>query len=317
MGRSPGFASAPADGRPPRGPLSLRLRPIGPRARRRGATRRLIMQKARGHPGPGPGLPQIVGARFQVLFTPLRAVLFTFPSRYLCAIGPPVVLSLAGWCRPVRTGFLRPRPTQGTGPPAPRARTGLSPSAAAFPKRLPLRGASLLPALQPPAARRRVWAVPLPLAATRGVTVCFPFLRVLRCFSSPGIPRAKRHGAGASRRRVAPFGHLRINGRLRLPAAFRSLPRPSSSLGAWASPVRPSLLPSLAPGPVPQRRPPGRRTPSGVPGGTPVPPRCLPLPVVSTNSSGGAVPTAPPTVEDKGFEPLAPSLQSWCSGQLS
>ena len=28
--------------------------------------------------------------------------------------------------------------------------------------------------------------------------------------------------------RVAPFGNLRIKGRLRLPGAFRSLPRPSS-----------------------------------------------------------------------------------------
>ena len=37
---------------------------------------------------------------------------------------------------------------------------------------------------------------------------------------------------------VAPFGHLRIKGRLHLPAAFRSLPRPSSPPGAKASPIR-------------------------------------------------------------------------------
>ena len=41
---------------------------------------------------------------------------------------------------------------------------------------------------------------------------------------------------------VAPFGHPRIIGRSRLPAAFRSLPRPSSPPGAKASPVRLTLL---------------------------------------------------------------------------
>jgi hypothetical protein len=34
---------------------------------------------------------------------------------------------------------------------------------------------------------------------------------------------------------VSRFGDLRIDARLQLPVAFRSLPRPSSSLGAKAS----------------------------------------------------------------------------------
>ena len=41
---------------------------------------------------------------------------------------------------------------------------------------------------------------------------------------------------------VAPFGYPRIYGRLRLPGAFRSLPRPSSLSDALASSVCPSLL---------------------------------------------------------------------------
>ncbi len=201
------------------------------------------MQKARRHPE---GLRPIVGAWFQVLFTPLPAVLFTFPSRYWCAIGLPVVFSLAGWCRRVQAGFLRPRPTQGTGRRAPRARTGLSPSAAAFSKRLPLGGARFVPALQPPAARSGVWARPLSLATTRGITVVLLSSGYLDV-SVPrvAVPAQGRHAA-PSARRVAPFGHLRIKGCLRLPAAFRSLPRPSSSLGAKASPMRPCSLPSLA-----------------------------------------------------------------------
>ena len=40
-------------------------------------------------------------------------------------------------------------------------------------------------------------------------------------------------------RRVSPFGNLRINAYLRLPAAYRSLSRPSSALGAKASTIRP------------------------------------------------------------------------------
>ena len=42
-------------------------------------------------------------------------------------------------------------------------------------------------------------------------------------------------------RRVAPFGHPRIYGHLPLPAAFRSLSRPSSPPRAKASPMRPFL----------------------------------------------------------------------------
>ena len=40
---------------------------------------------------------------------------------------------------------------------------------------------------------------------------------------------------------VSPFGHPRINDRSHLPAAVRSVPRPSSPLGAKASTERPSV----------------------------------------------------------------------------
>ena len=46
-------------------------------------TRRIIMQKARGHSVKDMELPQLVGIRFQVLLTPLAGVLFIFRSRYL------------------------------------------------------------------------------------------------------------------------------------------------------------------------------------------------------------------------------------------
>ena len=46
-------------------------------------------------------------------------------------------------------------------------------------------------------------------------------------------------GCRASARRVSPFGHPRIHGCSRLPAAFRCLPRPSSPLGATGIPRAP------------------------------------------------------------------------------
>ncbi len=54
-----------------------------------------------------------MGARFQVLFHSPPGVLFTFPSRYWCAIGHRVVLRLGWWSTQVRTGFHVPGPTQG------------------------------------------------------------------------------------------------------------------------------------------------------------------------------------------------------------
>ena len=49
-------------------------------------------------------------------------------------------------------------------------------------------------------------------------------------------------------RRVAPFGDPRIGARRRLPAAFRSRPRPSSAPGAQASPARSVPLGAPPPG---------------------------------------------------------------------
>ena len=72
---------------------------------------------------------------------------------------------------------------------------------------------------------------------------CFIFLRLLRCFTSPGfaLMRYFIHTpmTGHYSRRVFPFGHLRIKACLQLPEAYRSLPRPSSPINAKASTVRP------------------------------------------------------------------------------
>ena len=98
---------------------------------------------------------------------------------------------------------------------------------------------------EPRSARTPVWALPLSLAATHRITCCFLFLRLLRCFSSPGsLPYVMdwRMDDWSSSSRVSPFRHLRINGYLHLPAAFRSLSRLSSALSAKASTLRSFLL---------------------------------------------------------------------------
>ena len=69
-----------------------------------------IIQKVRRHLPEG-RLRLFVGIRFQVYFTPLVGVLFTFPSRYLFTIGHQGVFRLGGWSPHVQTGFHVPRPT--------------------------------------------------------------------------------------------------------------------------------------------------------------------------------------------------------------
>ena len=69
----------------------------------------------------------------------------------------------------------------------------------------------------------------------------FLFLRVLRCFSSPGSPTAKQAVWRDRSRRVSPFGHPRVAGYLPLTAAFRSLSRPSSPPRATGIPHAPFL----------------------------------------------------------------------------
>ena len=78
-----------------------------------------------------------------------------------------------------------------------------------------------------------------------GSHYCFPFHRVLRCFSSPGWPRSPMFSVNGNRSStcwVFPFGHPRINEYLPLPTAYRSLSRPSSPSRAKASTMCSFLL---------------------------------------------------------------------------
>ena len=126
--------------------------------------------------------------------------------------------------------------------------TGLSPSLAALPR-------SLLLSIP------LTFAVRTPVCSHSGLgssgfarryfryRFFFLFLRLLRCFSSPGslripirVPPSSAYGDRGFLCRVSPFRHLRLFAYMQLPAAFRSLSRLSSALCAKASALCPSLL---------------------------------------------------------------------------
>jgi hypothetical protein len=160
----------------------------------------------------------------------LFTVLFTFPSRYLFTIGLLVVFSLTGWCRPIQPGFLLSRPTQDSRNRIHDPLTGLSPSLARLPRRFRSHSYSLCRSYYPDRAlTRSVWAVPLSLATTHGITLVFSssaYLDVsvqrvrLRCRISRSL------GMGCPIRTSTDQSPLRV------PVAFRSLARPSSPPGA-------------------------------------------------------------------------------------
>ena len=95
------------------------------------------------------------------------------------------------------------------------------------------------PRSEPQHARTLVWALPVSLAATPGITIVF---------SSSGYLDVSVHRvcpapcAVPPKRRVAPFGNPCLCGYLPLGMAYRSLSRPSSPPRAKASFMCPSLL---------------------------------------------------------------------------
>ena len=83
-----------------------------------------------------------------------------------------------------------------------------------------------------------VWASSRSLATTWEITIVF-FSSGYLDVSVPRVRPPINRSNAASRHWVAPFGSLRINSYLPIPAAYRSLSRPSSPLRAKASAIRP------------------------------------------------------------------------------
>ena len=133
--------------------------------------------------------------------------------------------------------------SRGTLDPArslPFSDTGLSPSLAGFPKTVLLTFKSLVAVLTPECTHSGLGSFAFARRYLRN-RIFFLFLRLLRCFSSPGSLCMAMYLPYSDRGllcQVSPFRHLRIKGYLLLPEAFRSLSRLSSALSAKASTIR-------------------------------------------------------------------------------
>ena len=122
----------------------------------------------------------------------------------------------------------------------PSSLTGLSPYLAGFPKTILLSLKSLVTV-------RTLRCTHLSLGSFHfarrysGNRIFFLFLRVLRCFSSPGSLCMAMYSPYSNRGflcQVSPFRNQRVNGYLLLTVAYRSLSRLSSALSAKASTLR-------------------------------------------------------------------------------
>ena len=189
-------------------------------------------------------LRPLVGVRFQELFhSSARGafhlsltvlVRYRSPAKYLALPDGPGGFAQDSTCPALLRMPLCPNPA---------SCMGLSPAAAGLsrPSHSPDTAQRRGPTTPGPPRRPRFGLLPVRSPLLGESLNYFLFLRVLRCFSSPRKPPAWPDGS-PSGCRVVPFGNPRIKGHLRLPAAYRSLSRPSSLAGAKASSVRPSPL---------------------------------------------------------------------------
>ena len=114
MDRSPGFGSTHVDLSPYSDSVSLRL----PYSVKLANASNSLTHYTKGTQSPSAeGSYGWYAHGFRLYFTPLAGVLFTFPSRYWCAIGRQRVFSLGGGSPHLQPGLLVPRLTR-RGPPA-------------------------------------------------------------------------------------------------------------------------------------------------------------------------------------------------------
>ena len=134
------------------------------------ATRRTVLQKVRGCAHRA--LPQFVNTGFQVLFHSPPGVLFTFPSQYCALSVTEEYLALRGGPRSFPQGFSCPV-VLWILPCCFRLRIrGFHPLLPVFPVPFSCPLLSLVQS-EPRCARTAVWALPVPLAATPGITFVF------------------------------------------------------------------------------------------------------------------------------------------------
>ena len=134
MGRSLRFGSRPSDSH---ALFGLAFATATPHGLTSPLSTNSQAHSSKGTPSPQPGrLRRIVSTRFQVLFHSPPGVLFTFPSRYLSAIGHQGVFRLRGWSPQIHTEFHGLRATwDSTREVWSFSSTGLLPSVVRLPRR--------------------------------------------------------------------------------------------------------------------------------------------------------------------------------------
>ncbi len=245
MGRSPGFGPAYAD-----------LRPVKTRFPSGSASSMLNLACIRSSPDRSTKSTRPRFIRAPAVCKHAVSGSLSLPSRgpfhlsftVLFSIGHWVVFSLAGWSQLLPTGFHVSRGTPDPAAPVFPSLTGLSPSPAGLPSPILLGLQVTYAVLTPVRSRSGLGSFPF---ARRylGNRFFFLFLRLLRCFSSPGSPPYTIYSCTDTwslSMWVPPFRYPRIFGYLLLPAAFRSLSRLSSAPSAKASAARSFLLNRLA-----------------------------------------------------------------------
>ena len=150
----------------------------------------------------------------------------------LFAIGHMVVFSLLGWSPFLPSGFLVSRRTPDPARSFKVSSTGVSPSLPYLSRYFDYSSGYYIAVLTPSILLCLVWASPISLATTFGITFVF-FSSGYLDVSVPRVPLIKlwirlmiTHDYV---RRVPSFGYLRVNRYLLLSVAFRSLSRPSSA----------------------------------------------------------------------------------------
>ena len=132
-------------------------------------------------------LPQYVNTRFQVLFHSPPGVLFTFPSQYYYSISHQLVFSLTEWSPLIPTRFLVSRGTLDPALLLSVSPTGLSPSLAGLSRTVPLQSEVINAVRTPECTHSGLGSFHFARRYFEN-RVFFLFLRLLRCFSSPGSP---------------------------------------------------------------------------------------------------------------------------------
>ena len=187
-------------------------------------------------------LSLLVSSRFQVLFHSPPGVLFTFPSRYYSL---SVTWSyLAFWDGPhfFRQDFSCPDVLRIPLRLLNISSTGLSPSLMCLSKHFDYTSQYYFCGPYPNIMIILVWASPISLATTLGITFVF-FSSGYLDVSVPRVPliylSIQYIITWYYSCWVSSFGYLRISRYLLLPVAFRSLSRPSSAPRTKASSVSP------------------------------------------------------------------------------